>query len=316
MDVTQPFADALQSASIKSGILFLLLSIFGSFGVIKFQQIKASLGGALHRQQRELDERIQFCDAAVTKLRDVDLLKRGFFTNLIAAINEPLKAVAGTLQTVSQTMESARTASADNLDPGASQRNERLQFALSETTRLSALINDYQQIELFRQKLVSSESSLLSMSAVVARSLTEDLALVQRLPLLKISTDVPQNLPQIRVDEDLMRRALSALVNYAARGAGQGKIAIQGSVNLQGWLKLSITGSAYELAGAPTDSVLDESRQFLSRLATEQGAIETNATLIPIVLARMIVEFYGGTVDASPADTANPGFVVLLPAAV
>jgi K+-sensing histidine kinase KdpD len=316
LDLTEAFADVLRSVLIKGTVAFLLLSVLTFVAIFKFRDLRERFSRAISQQRLELEEKAAFCEAAAEKLKDVDLLKRGFFTNLIAAINEPLKAVAGTLQTVSQSMEGNRADPSNSPDGAAYQRNERLQFALSETTRLSALINDYQQIELFRQKLVSSESSLLSMSAVVARTLTEDLALVQRLPQLRISSDVPERLPQIRVDEDLMRRALSAFVNYAARGAGQGKIAIQGSVNSQGWLKLSITGSAYELAGAPTDSVLDESRQFLSRLATEQGAIEAADTLIPIVLARMIVEFYGGRVDASPADTANPGFVVLLPAAV
>ncbi len=193
---------------------------------------------------------------------------------------------------------------------------DRLRFAHTEIIRLSTLIDDYQQIELFRQNLVSSDSSLVLLSAVVAKVQAEELAMAQRLPQLKISFDLPESLPQIRIDADLLRRAISALVNYAVRGAGQGAIVLQGSINAQGWLKLAITGSAFELAGAPTDALLDESRQFLSSLGTEHKATDWSATFISIVLARLIVEYYGGKIEISTGDKANPGFVILLPVAV
>jgi hypothetical protein len=315
LDLTDEMAGILRTVAIQTTIFFVLAISISLLGIFKFHAMKEGFSKAVSRQRKELEERAAFCEAAAEQLKDVDLIKRGFFTNLIAAVNEPLQAVAGTLQTVFTTIEGARVAPNEKSQTAHNQLSERLRFALNETTRLSGLIGDYQQIELFRQKLVAGESALTSMSTVVTRTLTEDLVTLQRLPQLKISADVPESLPQIRADADLLRRALSALINYAARGAGHGKIALQGSVNSQGWLILSITGTAFELAGAPTESLLDESRQFLSRLANEQGATDSSTTLIPIVLARMIVEFYGGRIDTSPSDKAYPGFVIYIPAA-
>jgi K+-sensing histidine kinase KdpD len=246
----------------------------------------------------------------------VDILKRGFFSNLIAAVNEPLLAVVGTLQSVTNSLDSSRTLGVEVDKSTHNQLTERMNFALSETTRLSELIADYQQIELFRQQLVSSGSESISLSTVVARTISDDLLMIRRLPQLNFSFDVPDTLPQLRVDADLLRRAISALVKYAARGASQGGISLQASINTQGWMVLAITGTAFEKAGAPTESLLDESRQFLTRLATEHGRNDNSATLIPIVMARMIVEFYGGRIDASPDEKAYPGFVIYLPTAL
>src|SRR6185436_1551701 len=120
--------------------------------------------------RRELAEQVAFCNAAVAKLKEVDLIKRGFFTNLVTAVNEPLQAVAGQLATLVPAAEIAG-------DRGIS---DRLKFALAETSRLSHLIEDYQQIELFRQKLVKNEAPLVSLAAVAAKAVEEDLAVYLR----------------------------------------------------------------------------------------------------------------------------------------
>ena len=52
----------------------------------------AGLLGLVGRQKKELAERTALYDAAMAKLREVDLIMRGFFTNLVTAINEPFHA--------------------------------------------------------------------------------------------------------------------------------------------------------------------------------------------------------------------------------
>ncbi len=313
LDVTQPFAEVSRAAAIKSGILFLLLSVLGSVAFIKFGQIKAQFGGALSRQKKELDERTASCDAALAKLREVDLIKRGFFTNLVTAINEPLQAVAGQLKALPSAVEAAG-AGKDVI--------ERVNFALAETTRLSRLVEDYQQIEMFRQKLVKSASPLVTLPAVLAKTLEEDLAIYRRLPQLTISMTVPADLPPTRADGDLLRRAFAALVAYAAQRAGQGRITLSGSQDEAKWLVVTITGSAFSGVGAPNEALLDESRQFLTRLAGDTtsgaspnaGPVANGGPLVSVVLARIIFEFYGGSLSVSENKDA-PGFIVRLAAA-
>jgi signal transduction histidine kinase len=314
-DVTDPFGAVLRTALAKALVLFLAISAAGAFAFVRFGQIRERLTGVVGRQRRELAERVAFCDAAVASLKDVDLIKRGFFTNLVTALNEPLQAIAGQLAALAPAV--GKTGDRDASD--------RLNFVLAETSRLSHLIEDYKQVELFRQKLVKNDSPLISLATVVATAVEEDLAVYRRLPQFTIAMAVPADLPPTRADAGLLRRAVGNLVGFAAQSSGHGRIAISGAQDAQGWLVLTIAGSAFEGAAAPTEALLDESRQFLARLAGGDSAgalgeasrgIAGNApggALVGVVLARIIVEFYGGTLSIS--DGEQPGFAVRLPAA-
>jgi signal transduction histidine kinase len=221
--------------------------------------------------------------------------------------------VAGQLQSVAPTVEAL--AEGRTPDPAAAAAlRDRFAFALSETARLSRLAADYQQLEMFRQKLVKADNPLLSMTEVVARAVNEDLAPYRRLPQLSISSALPADLPATRADGDLLRRAVSGLVGYAAQRGGQGKINLTGRIDDAGWLEVSVAGSAYAAAGAPDESLLDESRQFLARLGAAPTAAPNGAPLVGVVLSRVIIEFYGGSLEASNKAN-NPGFVFRLPVA-
>ncbi len=310
LDVTDAFADILQSVAIKTGILFLIIAVAGSVGYFKFGQMRAGLTGALNRQKLELVERAAACDAAVAKLREVDLIKRGFFTNLVAAVNEPLQAVSGQLQSVRPVVDAVARGEQPDATQGQALR-ERFAFALSETSRLGRLVSDYQQLELFRQNLVKAENPQLALAEVVGRALAEDLAGFRRLPQLTIVSAVAAELPPVRADAGLLRRAIAGLVGYAAQRGGHGKITLSARHDREGgWLNLTITGSAFAAAGAPDEALIDESRQFLARIAGSPGEAPNAAPLVAVVLSRIILEFYGGSLEIASGE---PGFVARLP---
>ena len=307
LDITQAFDKAERMAIIKAVILFVLVSVFGCIAYIKFGNLKATLGGSMGRMQRDLQERTVAFEAVQAKLREADLIKRGFFNNLVTAINGPLQAVVGQLRPLPQAFE----------EIGASKPAvDRLQFALAEMTHLSTMVEEYQQIEMFRQNLVKGDNPSVSLAAVVAQAFNEDLAPYRRLPQLDISMTMPGELPPTRADADLLRRAISSLVGFAAQRTGRGSIVLSASLE-EGeveWLVLSIAGSAFAGEGAPSEVLLDESRQFLSRQAGGNQE-PADGPLVSVVLARIIIEHYGGSLAVSTLEH-SPGFVVrLVPAA-
>jgi aspartyl/asparaginyl-tRNA synthetase len=76
---------------------------------------------------------------------------------------------------------------------------------------------------------------------------------------------------------------------------------------------LRITGTAFSGPAAPSEMLLDEAGQFLAQLAEDSHVAARANALIGVVLARMIVEFYGGTLGVAGPEA--PGFVIRLPAA-
>lgn len=298
-DVTADFADVLRSVVIKSGIVFLLIAGVGSLAGSKFREMGAGFAGTLGRQRKELADKTAQFEAAQAKLREVDLIKRGFFNNLVTAVSEPLQAVTGHLASVA--------ASADDKALAA-----KLAFPVAEIETLGRLVADYHQIELFRQSLVKGEAPLVRLADIAGQAIDEDIATYRRLPQLTIAMAVPTDLPETRADAGLLRRAIGNLVGFAAQRAGRGRIDVTGQRDEGGWLVLRIVGSAFTGPAAVDDAVLDESRQFMARLATGDAGGQ-NRALVGLVLARTIIEFFGGTLE--PASDDAPGFVVRLPAA-
>jgi signal transduction histidine kinase len=301
-DLTDDFANVLRAVLIKAGILFVVLAAIGLYAYVKFGQIRARLTGLVGSQRRELAQQVAVGQAALAKLKDVDLIKRGFFTNLVAAINEPLQAVSGQLATLAPAVAKA--------DPGVA---GRLAFVTGETARLSRLVGDYQQVELFRQKLVKADTTPVSLPAVAGQVVEDDLVAYRRLPQFSVSSTVPADLAPARADADLLRRAIASIIAMAAQRSGQGAVTISAKRDSDQWLVLAITGSAFSGAAQPSDAMLDESRQFMTRLAAIDTTDAAGGELVGLVLARIIVEFYGGSLAVSAGE---PGFIVRLPAAV
>ena len=301
-DLTDDFANVLHAVVIKAGALFIVLAAIGLYAYVKFGQIRARLTGLVGSQRRELAQQVAVGQAALAKLKDVDLIKRGFFTNLVAAINEPLQAVSGQLATLAPAVAKA--------DPGTA---GRLAFVTGETARLSRLTGDYQQIELFRQKLVKADTTPVSLAAVAGQVVEDDLVAYRRLPQFSVSSTVPADLAPARADADLLRRAIASIIAMAAQRSGQGAVTISAKQDTDQWLTLAITGSAFSGAAQPSDAMLDESRQFMTRLAVVDTSDAAGGELVGLVLARLIVEFYGGSLAVSGGE---PGFIVRLPAAV
>ena len=299
-ELSQPFADARQSAAIKAGLLFVVLSIGATVGLLQFQKIQQGFARVVFGERRKLEEMTRALEQAQHRLRDVDLIKQGFFTTMVAAVSEPLQAVHGQMQMAIPALNSPRS-------------SERLEFALDEIGRLARLLADYRKIELFRQKLVADPAARTGLADVVAAVMGTELARFQRLPQLFITTAVPANLPAVRVNAELLRYAVTGLVSHAAETVGAGTIRLTGAVDEAGWVTLSIRGSAFN--GMATEVLLDESRQFIARLSGQVGPSDPNGTMMTLVLARTIVENAGGRLDAAEAGEAGPGFVIRLPAA-
>lgn len=299
-ELSQPFADARQSAATRGGFLFLVLAIGASVGVLQFQKIQQGFARVVFGERRKLQETTRALEQAQQRLRDVDLVKQGFFTTMVAAVSGPLQAVHGQMRMAIPELGSPRS-------------SERLDFALNEIGRLARLLADYRKIELFRQKLVADPAARTALADVVAAAMATELARFRRLPGFSVTAEVPADLPSVRVNAELLRHAVAGLVGHAAEAAGAGTVRLAGAVDEAGWVTLSIRGSAFK--GMAINVLLDESRQFIARLSGQVEVLDANSTMMALVLARAIVENAGGRLDAAGADGGDPGFVVQLPAA-
>jgi len=302
-DLTAKFATATVDAWIRFTIAFVVLSLLSVVGYVKLDAIRAGMMGSFGAQRQMMETQIAQGQVAIEKVKYLDAVKRRFFAQLMSSLSEPLLAITGQLKTATRALGAGDIAAP----------RQHLAFALTESENLMRLVADYEQIEVFRQGLSQSTSSLMSVAASMER-LQTDVALYQRFPQFHVKTQVQQNLPSTRGEPALVEKALSNLVAYAAHLSGQGEVLLSLSQDSDKWLLISLSGTAFAGANAPTEKLLDESRQFLEKLAVGLAPDGANRSLIGLVLARLIVEHFGGSLGISGNDA--PGFVVRLPAAM
>jgi hypothetical protein len=144
--------------------------------------------------------------------------------------------------------------------------------------------------------------------------LQTDVSLYQRFPQFHVRTQIQPDLPATRGEPVLVEKALSNLVAFAAHLSGQGEVLLTLSQDSEKWLLISLSGSAFAGSNAPTEKLLDETRQFLEKMAAGLSYEGGNKILIGLVLARLIFENFGGSLGVSGKD--SPGFIVRLPAAI
>jgi signal transduction histidine kinase len=304
-DLTDQFNAAFKSAVIKGGILFLLLAAALVAGYSKLDHLRTGFLGSIGAERRALKERLTRGDAAIEKLKDLETLKRRYFSNLMAAINSPLLAVSGQISGIKQAFEEGST-------PNKSDIDNRIDFSIKEIESLRHLVTDYEQIELFRQTLVRADAKLISVPAVLDDVL-RGLDLSRRLPNLQVNIDIPDGLPSTYGDSRLLAGAISRLITHTTHASGSGQLNISMQSNEEDSLILSFSGSAYAGSLAPTAALLDEARQFMAELSTGFISDGKREKLIGIILAKIVIEYFGGTLEAGSID--DPGFRARFPTA-
>lgn len=304
-DLTDQFNAAFKSAVIKGGILFLLLAAALVAAYSKLDHLRTGMLGSIGAERRALKDRLARGDAAIEKLKDLETLKRRYFSNLMAAINSPLLAVSGQISGIKHALEAGSASNKGDID-------NRVDFSIQEIDSLRHLVADYEQIELFRQTLVRAEAKPLSVPAVL-EDVLKSLDLSRRLPNLQVNIDVPDDMPSTYGDSRLLAGAISRLITHTTYASGSGLLNISLRSNGEDSLILNFSGSAYAGSLAPTAALLDEARQFMAELSTGFISDGKREKLIGIILAKAVIEHFGGTLEACSADA--PGFLVRFPTA-
>ena len=304
-DLTDQFNAAFKSAAIRGGILFLLLAAALVAGYSKLDHLRTGILGSIGAERRQLKERLAHGDLAIEKLKDLDTLRRRYFSNLMTAMNRPLLAVSGQLAGIKQLIANNNSDITEDID-------SRVQFSIGEIENLRHLVADYEQIELFRQSLVDIDTKLLCIQHVLTDVL-KNLDLSRRLPNLQVTVDIPDELLSTYGDSSLLGRAISQLITHTTHSSGSGQLNISLQLIAGDVLLLSFTGSAYAGSLTPTAALLDEARQFMAELSTGFISDGRREKLIGIILAKVVIEYFGGTLEAGQVD--NPGFIILFPAA-
>lgn len=302
-ELTQQYQDAYTSALKRGLTLFLVILAALLYGYFKIDHFKASILGSLGAERRLLQERLSQGDEAIKKLKEAEIVRRQGFYNLMTVINQPLQGMVGQLKLLVETLETQTHAVSHEI-------KDRVKFIANQSGLLQNLVSDFLQIELIRHEMNTAQSRQF-LAAEALTSMMEELLLSNRTRHLIIKANLTNVRSVLSGDQEIFTQAIKNLIFYTTLSGDGGSIEISASVDEDGWITISTTGSAYSGAIAPKQTLLDEGHYFLKELSTGLKPDANVSLFMGLYLAKIIIESLGGTLSVSTQE--NPGFVIRLP---
>ncbi len=244
----------------------------------------------------------QLTQQALEEMREADRLKSQFLANMSHELRTPLNSIIGFSRVILKGIDG----------PINETQEEDLQAIYSAGQHLLGLINDIldlSKIEAGKMELAFAEVDL---KEIIQGVLSTAIGLVKDKPI-KLSADVPEDLPTVQADNIRVRQVLLNLVSNAAKFTEQGRIAISARrINDDGreavMIAVSDTGPGIE--------VEDQARLFEPFSQVDASPTrKTGGTGLGLSISRHLVELHGGRIWVESKPGAGSTFAFTLPLA-
>ncbi|MFV0372246.1 MAG: ATP-binding protein [Azonexus sp.] len=258
---------------------------------------------------RELEEKQQALEAATAelraaneRLRELDRMKDDFISTVTHELRTPLTSIRALSEMLHEDPELELT-----------QRTRFLGIIVSETERLTRLINqvlDMAKLESGRAEWVTG---VVQVDEVVAESMAA-LEPLYRDKGVRLSAHIAPDLPPVLADRDRLMQVvvnlLSNAVKFVAAQAGVVRVDVRGEVSAgQGMVRVAVADNGPGLTEPECRSVFEKFRQGGNTLTDKpQG------TGLGLPISRQIVEHFGGKLSVESAPGAGATFIFTVPA--
>lgn len=278
-DLTDTLAARRMSIILTTTIAVAVILAVALVGLFQFQALKARVERSFSGRLKEVRSKASAYDRVSQSLRDVQAWKLGLVGELALLIRDPLASVQAIVERAAQR------------DGGSDQA---LVHAANEIRRLGAAVDGQVTMLTLRDRLRHVEAEavdLVALSAAVSGEIGGP-AIVQ--------VAIPSTLPRVRSNAPLLRAALRAVLQSLKHRSDAVSVTID--AHLDGTAVVGrITGAGAWRGSAP---VLDEASAFGS--STSQDSSPS------LILARITLEHFGGTLTFQDGDAKLAGFAFSL----
>jgi Na+/proline symporter/signal transduction histidine kinase len=243
----------------------------------------------LEQKSRELEVATAELKAANEGLKELDLLKDDFMSSVTHELRTPLTSIRAFSEILF-----------DNPEIDLTERKHFLGIIVSETERLTRLVNqvlDLAKIESGHADWKSSEvelTELIRQSAATTEQLISDKGGVLHL-------DLPQNKSYVMADRDRLMQVMLNLLSNAAKFIPQGSGVIVVSLkSAHNMYQVSIADNGPGIPAAAQPVIFEKFRQIGDKCSNPMG------TGLGLPISREIIEHFGGriSVKSSPGKGA------------
>ena len=252
----------------------------------------------LEDKQRALEAATSDLRAANERLRELDRMKDDFISTVTHELRTPLTSIRALSEMLHEDPE---------LEPA--QRTRFLAIIVSETERLTRLINqvlDMAKLESGRAEWVTG---VVQVDAVVAESVAA-LEPLFRDKDVRLTPDIAAAVPPVLADRDRLMQVVVNLLSNAVKfvPATTGAVSVSVSV-ADGMVRVAVADNGPGLTEEECRSVFEKFRQGGNTLTNKpQG------TGLGLPISRQIVEHFGGKLSVESAPGAGATFIFMIPA--
>lgn len=252
----------------------------------------------LEDKQRALEAATSDLRAANERLRELDRMKDDFISTVTHELRTPLTSIRALSEMLHEDPA---------LEPA--QRTRFLAIIVSETERLTRLINqvlDMAKLESGRAEWVTG---VVPVDVVVAESVAA-LEPLFRDKKVHLTQDIASNLPPVLADRDRLMQVVVNLLSNAVKFVSATTGAVSVSVGLaDGMVRVAVADNGPGLTADECRSVFEKFRQGGNTLTDKpQG------TGLGLPISRQIVEHFGGKLSVESAPGAGATFIFTVPA--
>ncbi|TAN56521.1 MAG: response regulator [Rhodospirillales bacterium] len=242
------------------------------------------------------------------KLSELDRLKSDFLSSVSHELRTPLTSIRGFAKLVGRDLE-AILGKLDIKDERVHAKANRISSNLSiiqdEGERLTRLINDVLDLAKIESGRIDWKMEACDIAQVVRQAMAASAGQFADKPAVKLSFELPPDLPTVKVDRDRMVQVLINLLNNAAKFTHQGKVEIRAAKQDDNWLLLTVQDTGEGFSPEDAEIIFDKFRQVIHGDTLRD---KPKGTGLGLAICREIIEHFQGRIWA----TSEPGVGTLM----
>ncbi len=261
----------------------------------------------VHAQlESRVRERTQQLEKAYQDLKKLDHMKDAFLSSVSHELRTPLTSIRSFSEILLRY---------DEVD--LQDRKEFLEIINSESERLTRLINDLLDLSRIESGRMVWHDDLMSLEQVIRETgRAQQCALREK--SLRLTLDIPDDLPFVFADRDRIQQVLTNLLGNAIKFSFDGsEIRLRAEVfhgkrsgEASDWIKVSVSDQGVGIDEREQELIFDKFRQGLSDHLTEKP----RGTGLGLPICKEIVAYYDGNLWVESRKGKGSTFFFTLPA--
>jgi PAS domain S-box-containing protein len=235
----------------------------------------------VHARRVEFDETdsIQWIMRDVTERKELDGLREDLTSMIYHDLRSPLANIVSSLDVIADMMPSG-----DDRETVLS----ILKIAENSTDRIQRLVSSLLDVNKLESGQPVADQKVVDALAMIQNAV-EDVRPVSKSRRQSLTTDLPNQLPAIWVDEDMARRVLINLMENSSKFTPTGGAVEVGAYAADGWLQIWIKDNGPGIPPAEQDRIFDK----FTRL---RGKGKAGGLGIGLAFCRLAVQGHGGRI--------------------